>query len=260
MSQLWVQAAGHDFGENPYEDPDTGLHLPVPGLHGKRHTSLVPVGMLTNWAGDERGRERDIDRAQREMGAAAAHPEDAFMGWQRNPRHTRFAPVALMRHPNGRIRMTRGHEYVHGAMGMELESGKLEGFHALPTEITDMRHPGRADGLPPLYHGTSTAGLEHIRPAVQHGGLEYAQLHSPEADHHFAYATANINEATSYARAHGVIHDAEPIIYRVHPLSQIEPDPPHNPADHLKLNERIADVRDPEGFRVIGSHHPGPGW
>jgi hypothetical protein len=261
MSMLWVQAAGH--GDAPsFQDPDTGLHFPVPGLHPRRHTTLVPLHVLGAYGDpyDHRGIEHQVERARRTLGENSEDPEAAFLAWQRQSAHVGNAPVRLTRHSTGRVRISGGREFVNAAHDMEFNPARLDGFHALPTEVTDLRHPGHAPGpdrLPPLYHGTSTAGLTQIRPAVEHSGLEYARYHSPEADHHFAYATANLEEATHYARGHAAVHDTQPLVYRVRPRGPIEPDPPHHPADRLKLNERSADVRAANGFDVEHVLHPG---
>ena len=256
MSQLWITTVG---GAPESYLHSSGLHLPVPGLHPRRHSTLVPIEVLGSFTDpyDHRGIEREVEHARRQLGADSEDPEGRFLTWQRDPRHARIPPVRLLRTSNGQIRLSAGREFVHAAADMELNPSLLDGFHALPTEVNDMRHPGRADRMPPLYHGTSVAGLTQIRPAVEHEGLEYAQYHSPEADHHFAYATANVEEAKNYARGHAAVHGAEPVIYRVRPRGPLELDPPHHPADTLKLNERSADVRSPEGFDVEHTMHPG---
>lgn len=260
MSYLWIEAAGHDSGAS-YMDEESGLHFPVPGLHDRRLNTLVPLSTLSHYSGDpydHRGIEREVARARADMMSHhPGNPEESFLAWQRKPIFAKLPPVRLMRTSSGHVRMTGGKEFVNAAHDLELDMNGHDGFHAIPTQITDMRHPGRSDRPPVLYHGTSTAGLTHITPAIGHAGLEYAKHHSPEADHHFAYATANLAEATHYARGHAAAHDAEPLVYRVRPMGHLEPDPPHNPADHLKLNERCADVRCADGFAVEHTMHPG---
>jgi hypothetical protein len=100
-----------------------------------------------------------------------------------------------------------------------------------------------------FFHGTTQAGLKHVKPAVKHGG---AVVH-PETDKSFAYATND--EATAWAYADDAYHRADgnsgpPRVYSVVPQGAHEKDPSHDDAGRSRGNFE-GDIRSQKGFRVL---------